>query len=210
MFYSGDDMMNMYARLGAESMAAGKSLLMIWMPIYRPLGGAVYRIFYAIFGFHPAAALCLLLAAAGSQRGAGVAILSDRGADVDRGADRAVDHPGAWNFSGSLSERRHNLRPAVVSVHRAGSRGVCAHAARAGEGPGPHGAAGLPVMHSVDGCEGERRGAAAAAGLLRMRFCAAGAVARRRGEMASFCCAALWSAGGDLARVCLPACAPHL
>jgi hypothetical protein len=53
MFYSGDDMMNMYLAWNVNPWKLGKSLLMIWIPLYRPLGGVIYRIFYAAFGFHP-------------------------------------------------------------------------------------------------------------------------------------------------------------
>jgi hypothetical protein len=31
----------------------GRSLVEIWVPVYRPLGAAVYRVFYSAFGFHP-------------------------------------------------------------------------------------------------------------------------------------------------------------
>ena len=53
MFFSGDDMMNMYGAWNLNPWRLGRSLPAIWIPIYRPLGAAVYRIFYAVFGFHP-------------------------------------------------------------------------------------------------------------------------------------------------------------
>ena len=52
-FYSGDDMMNMYGAWNLNPWRLGRALAMIWIPIYRPLGAVVYRIFYAVFGFHP-------------------------------------------------------------------------------------------------------------------------------------------------------------
>ncbi len=66
MFYSGDDMMNMYEVWILNPWRLGKSLLFIWMPAYRPLGGVIYRVFYAIFGFHnlPLYVFCWLLLAA--------------------------------------------------------------------------------------------------------------------------------------------------
>jgi hypothetical protein len=54
MFFSGDDMMNMYSAWNLNPWRLGRSLLEIWLPIYRPLGAAVYRVFFAVFGFHPA------------------------------------------------------------------------------------------------------------------------------------------------------------
>lgn len=53
MFFSGDDMMNMYGAWNVNPWRLGKAQFLIWMPLYRPLGGAIYRIFYAVFGFHP-------------------------------------------------------------------------------------------------------------------------------------------------------------
>jgi hypothetical protein len=53
MFFSGDDMMNMYGAWNVNPWRLARAQFMIWLPVYRPLGGAVYRIFYAVFGFHP-------------------------------------------------------------------------------------------------------------------------------------------------------------
>ena len=53
MFFSGDDMMNMHGAWMLNPWRLGRALFMIWIPVYRPLGAAVYRIFYAAFGFHP-------------------------------------------------------------------------------------------------------------------------------------------------------------
>jgi hypothetical protein len=53
MFFSGDDMMNMYGAWLLNPWRLGRSLIEIWLPVYRPLGGAVYRLFFAAFGFHP-------------------------------------------------------------------------------------------------------------------------------------------------------------
>jgi hypothetical protein len=52
-FFSGDDMMNMHGAWLLNPWRLGRSLIEIWIPIYRPLGAAVYRVFYAAFGFHP-------------------------------------------------------------------------------------------------------------------------------------------------------------
>ncbi len=53
MFYSDDDMMNMYKAWTTPALKIWKAQILPWMPLYRPLGAAVYRIFYSVFGFHP-------------------------------------------------------------------------------------------------------------------------------------------------------------
>jgi hypothetical protein len=53
MFFSGDDMMNMYQAWTTPALKIWKAQVLPWMPISRPLGTAVYRVFYTIFGFHP-------------------------------------------------------------------------------------------------------------------------------------------------------------
>lgn len=65
-FFSGDDMMNMHAAWMLSPWRLGRSLIEIWLPVYRPLGAAVYRLFYAVFGFHPRPlyVFCWLLLAA--------------------------------------------------------------------------------------------------------------------------------------------------
>ena len=65
-FFSGDDMMNMHAAWMINPWRLWRSLIEIWMPVYRPLGGVVYRVFYSTFGFHPLPLyiVCWLLLAA--------------------------------------------------------------------------------------------------------------------------------------------------
>ena len=53
MFFSGDDMMNMYNAWNADPWQLARAQILPWIPMYRPLGAAVYRIFYTLFGFHP-------------------------------------------------------------------------------------------------------------------------------------------------------------
>jgi hypothetical protein len=53
MFFSGDDLMNMYKAWTTPALKIWKAQVLPWMPLYRPLGTAVYRVFYTIFGFHP-------------------------------------------------------------------------------------------------------------------------------------------------------------
>jgi hypothetical protein len=63
MFFSGDDMMNMYKAWTTPAWRIWKAQVLPWMPLYRPLGTAVYRVSYTIFGLHalPLYIFCWLL-----------------------------------------------------------------------------------------------------------------------------------------------------
>ena len=74
-FYSGDDMMNMYGAWMLNPWRLAKAQILFWMPVYRPLGAAIYRVFYAAVRLPSRAALHILLAAAGGQCGSGVPLL---------------------------------------------------------------------------------------------------------------------------------------
>jgi len=52
-YYTGDDMMNLYGYWNQPVSALVKANLLFWTPSYRPFGGAVYRSLFAIFGFNP-------------------------------------------------------------------------------------------------------------------------------------------------------------
>ncbi len=52
-YYTGDDMMNLYGYLSKPVSALVKGNIFFWTPYYRPFGGVVYRSLYAIFGFNP-------------------------------------------------------------------------------------------------------------------------------------------------------------
>jgi hypothetical protein len=58
MFFSGDDMMNMYKAWQTPARDLIISLAAFWKPAYRPLGGVVYRLAYGLFGFHPRPLYC--------------------------------------------------------------------------------------------------------------------------------------------------------
>lgn len=53
MFYSGDDMTNTYRAWDLNLRQLAAAQLLPWVPVYRPVGDAIYRVFYAAFGFHP-------------------------------------------------------------------------------------------------------------------------------------------------------------
>jgi hypothetical protein len=52
-YYTGDDLMNLYGYLGKPVSALVKANIFFWTPYYRPFGGIVYRSLYGIFGFNP-------------------------------------------------------------------------------------------------------------------------------------------------------------
>jgi hypothetical protein len=53
MFFSGDDMMNMYRSWDTNGWLLARAQVLIWEPVYRPVGAAIYRLFYDSVGFHP-------------------------------------------------------------------------------------------------------------------------------------------------------------
>jgi hypothetical protein len=53
LYYSGDDMMNLYGYWSKPVSALVKGNLFFWTPYYRPFGGIVYRTLFGIFGFNP-------------------------------------------------------------------------------------------------------------------------------------------------------------
>lgn len=52
-YYTGDDMMNLYGSWTQPVSAIVKQNIFFWLPGYRPFGGAIYRILFGIFGFNP-------------------------------------------------------------------------------------------------------------------------------------------------------------
>ncbi|HEY7339225.1 MAG TPA: hypothetical protein VH639_30330 [Bryobacteraceae bacterium] len=53
MFYNGDDLMNTYSAWVLNPWRLGRAQVFPWVPVYRPLGGLIYRLFYQLCGFHP-------------------------------------------------------------------------------------------------------------------------------------------------------------
>ena len=52
-YYTGDDVMNLYGYWSKPVSALVKGNIFFWTPYYRPFGGIVYRSLFAIFGFNP-------------------------------------------------------------------------------------------------------------------------------------------------------------
>jgi hypothetical protein len=54
LYYTGDDLMNLYGYWSKPVSALVKGNIFFWTPYYRPFGGIIYRTLFAIFGFNPA------------------------------------------------------------------------------------------------------------------------------------------------------------
>jgi preprotein translocase subunit Sec61beta len=52
-YYTGDDLMNLYGYWSKPLSSLVKANIFFWTPSYRPFGGIVYRSVFAIFGFNP-------------------------------------------------------------------------------------------------------------------------------------------------------------
>jgi hypothetical protein len=52
-YFTGDDMMNLYGYCSRPVAELIKANILFWTPYYRPFGGAIYRTFFALFGFNP-------------------------------------------------------------------------------------------------------------------------------------------------------------
>jgi hypothetical protein len=53
LYYSGDDLMNLYGYWSKPVSALVKGNVFFWTPYYRPFGGIIYRTLFAIYGFNP-------------------------------------------------------------------------------------------------------------------------------------------------------------
>lgn len=52
-YYTGDDLMNLYGYWTKPVSSLVKANIFFWTPYYRPFGGIIYRTVFAIFGFNP-------------------------------------------------------------------------------------------------------------------------------------------------------------
>jgi len=62
-YYTGDDLMNLYGYWSKPLSALVKGNVFFWTPYYRPFGGIIYRTFFAMFGFNPYPIYVLFFAA---------------------------------------------------------------------------------------------------------------------------------------------------
>ena len=53
MYFSGDDVMNLYGYWSRPAADLVKANILFWTPYYRPFGGLIYRTLFALFGFNP-------------------------------------------------------------------------------------------------------------------------------------------------------------
>jgi hypothetical protein len=53
MYFSGDDVMNLYGYWSRPAADLVKANILFWTPYYRPFGGLIYRTLFGLFGFNP-------------------------------------------------------------------------------------------------------------------------------------------------------------
>jgi hypothetical protein len=53
MYFSGDDVMNLYGYWSRPAADLVKANILFWTPYYRPFGGVIYRTLFAVCGFNP-------------------------------------------------------------------------------------------------------------------------------------------------------------
>ncbi len=53
LYYTGDDLMNLYGYWSKPVSSLVKANIFFWTPYYRPFGGVIYRIIFGLFGFNP-------------------------------------------------------------------------------------------------------------------------------------------------------------
>src|ERR1700675_2610413 len=53
MYFSGDDVMNLYGYWSRPTADLVRANILFWTPYYRPFGGVIYRTLFALFGFNP-------------------------------------------------------------------------------------------------------------------------------------------------------------
>jgi hypothetical protein len=53
MYFSGDDVMNLYGYWVQPAADMVRANILFWTPYYRPFGGLIYRTMFALFGFNP-------------------------------------------------------------------------------------------------------------------------------------------------------------
>jgi hypothetical protein len=53
MYFSGDDVMNLYGYCSRPVADLVRANILFWTPYYRPFGGVIYRALFSLFGFNP-------------------------------------------------------------------------------------------------------------------------------------------------------------
>ncbi|HTW64871.1 MAG TPA: hypothetical protein VME17_09665 [Bryobacteraceae bacterium] len=103
-YYTGDDMMNLYGYLSKPVSALIKANFFFWTPYYRPFGGVVYRSLYGIFGFNPYPMYVVFFAALLVNIWLAYLVLSRIGGSREIGAIAAL----VFSFHGKLDYLYYN------------------------------------------------------------------------------------------------------
>jgi hypothetical protein len=103
-YYTGDDMMNLYMYLSKPVSALVKANIFFWTPYYRPFGGVVYRVVYGIFGFNPYPIYVVFFAALLVNLLLAYLVLSRIGGSREIGAIATL----LWAFHGKLDYLYYN------------------------------------------------------------------------------------------------------
>ena len=85
-YYTGDDMMNLYGYWSHPALDLLKANVLFWTPSYRPFGGLVYRSMFAIFGFNPYPLYAVFFAAMLSNLWLAYLVLRRIGGSAETGA----------------------------------------------------------------------------------------------------------------------------
>jgi hypothetical protein len=103
-YYTGDDMMNLYIYLSKPVSALVKANFFFWTPYYRPFGGFVYRSLFALFGFNPYPTYVVFFAAMLVNLLLAYLVLSRIGGSREVGAIAAL----LFSFHGKLDYLYYN------------------------------------------------------------------------------------------------------
>jgi hypothetical protein len=103
-YYTGDDLMNLYGYWSKPLSGLVKANFFFWMPYYRPFGGAVYRTIFAIFGFNPYPLYIVYFAAMLLNLGLAYLVLRRIGGTAEIGALSAL----LFAFHGKLDYLYYN------------------------------------------------------------------------------------------------------
>ena len=103
-YYTGDDLMNLYGYWSQPVSALVKANLFFWTPYYRPFGGLIYRPLFAIFGFNPYPEYVIFFAAMLFNLWLAYRLFSRLGGSREIGAIAAL----LWAFHGKFDYLYYN------------------------------------------------------------------------------------------------------
>jgi hypothetical protein len=104
LYYTGDDLMNLYGYWSKPLSDLVQSNIFFWTPYYRPFGGIVYRTLFAVFGFNPHPVYVVFYAAMLLNLWLAYLMLSRIGGSKEVGAIATL----LWAFHGKLDYLYYN------------------------------------------------------------------------------------------------------